>query len=167
MKPRSIPSSKFRVSDSEMYTNAHGRAAISYRSDDQTLTAYYISAHAGSLLQPGAEKTFNPRDLISSIVTEQILYPPFLKGIANVLKREASMPPISLSVPPEDDDEETRKEQRAKRLGLRPNSSFLNIGVDNQITWPPEETIVEFEGHKIRLPFISTCTDSGLGRKTR
>jgi hypothetical protein len=79
---------EIRVSDSEMYTNAHGRAAISYRSGDQTLTAYYISAHAGSLLQPGAEKTFNPRDLISSIVTEQILYPPFLKGIANVLKRE-------------------------------------------------------------------------------
>jgi methylamine utilization protein MauJ len=152
---------EIRVSDGEMYTNAHGRAAISYRFGDQTLTAYYINAHAGSLLQPGAEKTFNPRDLISSIVTEQILYPPFLKGIANVLKREASMPPISLSVPPEDDDEEARKEQRAKRLGLRPNSSFLNIGVDNQITWPPEEAVVEFEGHKfILLPKTRDNTTS-------
>ena len=66
-----------------MYTNAYGRAAIVYRSGDEVLTAHYICAHAGSLLQPGAEKPFNARSLISSVVTETVLYQPFFKRIAN------------------------------------------------------------------------------------
>jgi hypothetical protein len=34
---------------------------------------------------------------------------------------------------------------------LTPNSNFLNVGVDNQVTWPGEETLVDFEGHKLIL----------------
>jgi hypothetical protein len=149
---------EIRVSDSEMYTNAHGRATIMYRSGDETLTSYYISVHAGFLLELGAEKTFNPRDLISSAVTETVLYRPFFMRLANELKR---VPRAILCVPLEDEDEETRKEERVKRLGLTPNSSFLNIGVDNQVTWPSEETVVEFEGYKfILLPKTRENTTS-------
>jgi hypothetical protein len=144
---------ELRISDSEIYTNANGRAAIIYRSGDQIMTAHYVGQTAVSLLLPGAEEHFDHRELISSIVTETVLYPPFFRRIANERKREAFASPISLAIPPEDEDEETRKEERAKRLGLLPNSRFLSLGVDNQVTWPREETPIKFEGYRlIMLP---------------
>jgi len=67
---------ELRVSDSEIYTNAHGRGAIIYRAGDTILTAHYVHQNALSLFQAGAEKEFNSRDLISSVVTEMVFYPP-------------------------------------------------------------------------------------------
>jgi hypothetical protein len=114
-----------------------------------------------SLLQPGAEEAFNHRELISSVVTETVFYAPFFRSIANELKREASAPPIALAIPPEDEDEETRKEERTKRLGILPNSQFLNLGVDNQVTWPADETPVQFEDYRlIMLPKTAEHTTS-------
>jgi hypothetical protein len=142
---------ELRVSDSEIYTNAHGRGAITYRSGDSILTAHYVHQNTKSLLQSGAEKRFDPRALISSAVTEMLFYPPFFRRIANELKREASALSITPVIEPQDDDEETRKEERAKRLGILPNSRFLNLAVDNQVTWPPVETVVNFEGYRLIL----------------
>ena len=31
------------------------------------------------------------------------------------------------------------------------NSKFLNLAVDNQVTWPPVETVVNFEGYRLIL----------------
>jgi hypothetical protein len=138
-----------RVSDSEIYTNAHGRASITYADGGEIKTAHYVGHTAVSLLQPGAEKIFNPRELISSVITEMVLYPWLFRRIANELERERLAPPMQLAVDPRDEDEETRKEQRAKRLGLLPNSRFLNLGVDNQVTWPPEEMAFTFEGYRL------------------
>jgi hypothetical protein len=140
-----------RVSDSEIYTNAHGRGAITYRSGDNVLTAHYVHQNAHSLFQSGTEKSFDPRDLISSAVTEMLFYPPFFRRIATELKREASAPSIPPIIDPQDDDQETRKEERAKRLGILTNSKFLNLAVDNQVTWPPVETVVNFEGYRLIL----------------
>lgn len=84
-------------------------------------------------------------------MTETVFYPLFFRRITKVLKKEASVPPMPVSVDRQDEDEETRKEERARRLGFRPNSSFLNLGVDNQVTWPREETVIDFEGHKLIL----------------
>lgn len=142
---------ELRVSDSEIYTNAHGRGAITYRSGDNILTAHYVHQNAKSLFQAGAEQGFDPRAVISSAVTEMLFYPPFFRRIVAELKREASAPPIMPVIDPQDDDEETRKEERAKRLGLLPNSRFLNLAVDNQVTWPPVETVVNFEGYRLIL----------------
>jgi hypothetical protein len=142
---------ELRVSDSEIYTNAHGRGAITYRSGGSVMTAYYVHQNAVSLFQPGAEEGFDQRELISSVVTEIVFYAPFFRSIANELKREASAPAMLPAIPPEDEEEETRKEERAKRLGILPSSRFLNLGVDNQVTWPPEETVVNFEGYRLIL----------------
>ncbi len=84
-------------------------------------------------------------------MTETVFYAPFFRSIANELKKEASAPPMPAAIPPEDEDEQTRKEERTKRLGILPSSRFLNLGVDNQVTWPPEETIVIFEGYRLIL----------------
>jgi hypothetical protein len=142
---------ELRVSDSEIYTNSHGRGAITYSSDGTIATAHYVGHTAVSLLQPGAEEDFNHRELISSVVTETVFYRPFFQSIVNELKREALAPPMPVAIPPEDEEEETRKEERNKRLGILPNSRFLNLGVDNQVTWPPEETAVPFEGCRLVL----------------
>ncbi|MEY2527467.1 MAG: hypothetical protein QOE73_2238 [Verrucomicrobiota bacterium] len=142
---------ELRVSDSEIYTNAHGRGAIIYRSGDSILTAHYVGQNALSLFQSGAEKDFDPRDLISSAVTETVFYAPFFRKIVRELTREASVPLMPPVVDPQDDDEETRKEERIKRLGILRNSTFLNLAVDNQVTWPPVETVVQFEGYRLIL----------------
>ena len=134
-----------RVSDSEMYTNADGRGAVAYRSGDNILTAYYVHQHARHAA--GAEG-FDPRALISSAVTEIVFYPSFFRRIVREIDRDAKAPPKIIPVPQEDEDEETRKEERIKRLKILPISRFLNLGVDNQVTWPPEETVVSFEGYR-------------------
>jgi hypothetical protein len=65
------------------------------------------------------------------------------------------------SVDPQDEVEETRKDERAKRLGLLPHSKFLNLGVDNQVTWPREETVIAFEGYRfVLLPKTGQDTTS-------
>ena len=75
-----------RVSDSEVYTNSNGRAVIVYRAGGQEKTAYYVRKEAVSLMQPGAEKAYNPRDLISDVITETI----FLPRLFNRIDRELS-----------------------------------------------------------------------------
>ena len=142
---------ELRVSDSEIYTNAHGRGSITFRSGDSVLTAYYVHQNAHSLFPSGAEQDFDPRDLIFSAVTEMVFYPPFFRQIVGELKREDSAPRIPPVVDPRDEDEETRKEERIKRLGILRNSKFLNLAVDNQVTWPPVETVVNFEGYRLIL----------------
>jgi hypothetical protein len=142
---------ELRVSDSEIYANAHGRSAIIYRSGDSILTAHYVHQNALSLFQSGAEKDFDPRDLISSAVTEMVFYAPFFRKIVGELTREASVPLMQAVIDPQDDDEEARKEERIKRLGILRNSTFLNLAVDNQVTWPPLETVVQFEGYRLIL----------------
>lgn len=137
-----------RVSDSEMYTNAHGRGAITYQSDDRILTTYYVHPHAASRAT-GAN--FDSRDLISSAVTEIVFYPAFFRRIVREIERDGKTQPKALTIPQEDEDDETRKEQRAKRLGILPSSRFLHLGVNNQVTWPPEETLVTFEGYRLIL----------------
>jgi len=130
---------ELRVSDSEIYTNAHGRAAITYVSGDDVLTAHYVHQNARSLFHAGAEDDFDSRALISSAVTEMVFYQPFFQQIVGELTHEASAPPIPPAVDPRDEDEEARKEQRIKKLGILPSSRFLNLAVDNQVTWPPVE----------------------------
>lgn len=142
---------ELRVSDSEIYTNAHGRAAILYRSGEQILTAYYVHQNALSLFHSGAEKDFDPRAVVSSAVTETVFYPAIFRKIVNELAREAAMPSTPPAIDPQDDDEETRKEERTKRLGILRNSTFLNLAVDTQVTWPPVETLVQFEGYRLIL----------------
>jgi hypothetical protein len=110
-----------------------------------------VHPNAFSLFPSGAENAFDPRDLISSALTETVFYPPFFRRVVSELKREASAPPIIPVIDPRDEDEETRKEERIKRLGILRNSTFLNLAVDNQVTWPPVETVVNFEGYRLIL----------------
>lgn len=142
---------EIRVSDSEFYTNGYGRGTIKYHSGGTKKAATYVGKTAVSLLKSGAEKNFDPRALISSVITETVFYPPFFRYLDRELQREANSPAALIGVDPEEDDEETKKEERTRRLGLTANSRYLNLAVDNQVTWPREETAVDFEGYKLVL----------------
>jgi hypothetical protein len=142
---------EIRISNSEIYKNGHGRATIEYLAGDTTKTANYVGKLSVSLLQPGTEKTFDPRKLISSVITETVFYPSFFRRLNCELKKEISGLEAPSITDPEEEAEENRKEERARRLGLTWLSRFLNIAVDNQVTWPNEETVVDFEGYKLIL----------------
>lgn len=142
---------EIRISESEIYTNGHGRAAITYRDSEGERTAHFVGQLAVSLLQLGAESNFDPRALISAVVVETVIYPPLIQNLVRQLQDEARYGQLPHPVEPEEEDEETKKAARAERLGLTSRSRFLNIAVDNQVTWPPEETAVDFEGKKLIL----------------
>lgn len=141
---------KVSVSDSEIYTNSHCRAAIHYMLEGQDKIAYYVGKHAVSLLQDGAEKDYDPSKITSSVVNEIVFYPSFFCSIERDLEYETSMPPIEYPEEPETDDV-IEKQQRANYLGITPSSRFLNMAVDCQVTWPRQETLVTFDGYKLVL----------------
>ncbi|MEJ2228706.1 MAG: hypothetical protein P8Y67_10815 [Alphaproteobacteria bacterium] len=43
------------------------------------------------------------------------------------------------------------EDRRRKALGVRNNSRYLNVGVDNQVTWPRTETLVTFDRYTMVL----------------
>ena len=77
-----------RISDSEIYTNGHGRGVIMYRDGEAKKIAYYVGELAISLMQPGKDKAYNPRDLISCMITETVFLPRFFEKIERELQRE-------------------------------------------------------------------------------
>jgi hypothetical protein len=79
---------EIRISDSEIYKNGHCRATVEYVSGDTRKTANYVGKLAVSLLQPGAEKTFDPRQLISSVIIETVFYPLFFRRLHRELKKK-------------------------------------------------------------------------------
>jgi hypothetical protein len=72
---------EIRITDSEIYTNSFGRGTIYYRADGKDRVTNYVGRTAVSLLQPGMEKDYDPRDLISSVIIEVVILPRVLKRI--------------------------------------------------------------------------------------
>lgn len=141
---------KITISDSEIYTNGHGRASIHYKSGNIEKVAYYIGATASSLMIKGAEEHYNPNALASSAISEIVFYPSFFHPITQKLQYEASMPPMIYPEEPET-DEDLEKKKRTEYLKIKPSSRFLNMVVDCQVTWPKEEKLVEFDGYRLVL----------------
>jgi hypothetical protein len=78
---------EIRVSNSEIYTNCFGRGAIFYRDGSKERVSYYVGSTAISLLQPGKETDYDPRDLISSMIRETIIFPHILKIIMHEMQQ--------------------------------------------------------------------------------
>lgn len=72
---------EIRVTDSETYTNARGRGTIYYKIADEECVTYYVPGTALSLLQPGSEISYNPRELVTSMIRETVILPHVLKRI--------------------------------------------------------------------------------------
>jgi hypothetical protein len=79
---------EIRLSESEIYTNAHGRAAIFYARDGKEAVTYYVPRTALSQFQPGMEEKHDPRALIRSVIRETVVYPHVLHQIMHEVRED-------------------------------------------------------------------------------
>lgn len=151
-----------RFSVSEIYTNGHGRAAIVYHADSGPRVSYYVGSTATSLLGKGAEKTYDPNELISSAIKETVLFPKLFMTILRTRRINYPEHAFDHLVDPDEEEIEHRKDQRVKELGITQASNFLNMPVDTQVTWPDVETVVDFEGKRLVLMPRTRDTDTSI-----
>jgi hypothetical protein len=78
---------ELRLTDSEVLPDAPGRAAICYAGDAMT---YYVQGMAAALLGPGAEHSYDPMDLVFSVIRETVIAPRLLDRLANEHARDAA-----------------------------------------------------------------------------
>ena len=79
---------ELRVSDDEISKNARGLTALRHREGDGERVAYFVHKTALTLMQKGAERTFDPGQRVSAVATETSFLPPLFERIARELADE-------------------------------------------------------------------------------
>lgn len=142
-----------RLSVAEAGTNSNGIAMITFDEAGERKRVSFVRDEAVSLLQPGAvADAFDPDQHNAPASRELVLNRRFFDCLAQRVDQARKYP-----LPPTGDGAEYDKEDaenvRRERLGARPSSHFLNIGVDNQVTWPRTEMRVKFDRyHLVMMP---------------
>lgn len=139
-----------RLSVAETATNSNGLAVITYDWNGVRCYLPFVRSEAVSLLQPGAAEKFDAELRNSPVSRELVFNRHFFEQLAQKIEVSRAYPSPPIGDGSEYDKEDAEREQRA-RLGVTPSSRFLNIGVDNQVTWPREETLVDFDRYKFVL----------------
>ena len=139
-----------QLSTAEGGVNSNGFATIAYDQDGQRCLTRYVPAEAASQLQPGAEQGYDFERRYATSSRELVLNRAFFDLLVRRVQQHRRRPPNLPDDSPEYDAEEAERARRI-RLGATPSSSYLNIGVDNQVTWPREETLLHFAGHSLVL----------------
>lgn len=125
-------------------------ATVYFRQSGQRRVASFVSKLAASLLVPGAERNYDHERLRKQTAIQRSLSPEFFRD----LSREVSIS-RQLDRPFKTDwteyETEEEKAEFYRRLGARKGSSFLNLRVDAQVTWPKEPTAISFGGHQLIL----------------
>jgi hypothetical protein len=138
------------ISGAESGTNSHGYAMLTYEIDGTRRQASYVPKEAVSRLLSGAERDFDPEMRNASVSRETSFSQDFFRRIAREIEMAKAHP-----VPPAGDgseyETEEARQERYRGLGVRPGSRFLNIGIDNQLTWPQQETVVRFDRYQFVL----------------
>jgi hypothetical protein len=138
------------VSGAESGTNSHGYAAVTYETEGVRKYAFYVPREAVSRLQLGAECDYDPEFRNAPLSRETSFNQAFFELIARDVELAKLYPAAPAGDGSEYDAEEARQE-RYWGLSARPGSRFLNIGVDNEVTWPQEETVVTFDRYQFVL----------------
>ena len=141
---------KLTVSGAESATNSHGSATLAYEADGDRHRVFYVPKEAVSQLQPGMELRFDPDLRHSSLSRELTFNRRFFDRLAKAVEAAKLRPAPSGSDGSEYESEEA-SEARFRKLGARPGSRFLNVGVENQVTWPKEEAVVQFDRYALVL----------------
>jgi len=137
-----------RLSVAEAGTNSHGLAVIVYEHNGTRHQLSFVRDEAVSLLQPGAKFDVELRNSPAS--RELVFNRQFFERLAHEISHARAHPSPLISDGSEYDKEDAEK-TRHERLGATPTSSFLNIGIDNQVTWPDKEMLIEFDRYKFVL----------------
>ena len=137
-----------RLSAAEIGTNCNGIAVIIYERDGTRHQLPFVRDEAVSLLRPGARLDAELRN--APVSRELVFNQRFFDLLARDVDRARAHPSSPIGDGSEYDNEDAEKVRR-ERLGATPSSRFLNIGVDNQVTWPREERLIEFDRYKFVL----------------
>jgi hypothetical protein len=138
------------LSAAEFAINSHGYACLTYETEGVRHQAFFVSIEAVSLTQPGAEQEFDSHRRYAPASREMTLNQKFFEHIAREVEKAKAFPMMPAGDGSEYDADEAQQE-RYERLGVRPNSQFLNAGVDNQVTWPDKERLVQFGNFQLVL----------------
>lgn len=137
-----------QLSTAEGGVNSHGYATIIYDEGGARKRTTYVPAEAVSLLQPGADATFDADRRYAIFAREVTFNRQFFDRLSDRVKRDRAFPPPLPDDSSEYDAEEAERARRL-RLGVTGSSRFLNVGVDNQVTWPREETLITFDKYRL------------------
>jgi hypothetical protein len=137
-----------RLSAAETGTNNHGLAVITFECGDIRQELSFVRGEAVSLLQPNANFDADKRN--SHVSRELIFNQKFFERLVRKINiaRAHPSPPIGDG---SEYDKEDAEQARRQRLGVNNSSNYLNIGVDNQVTWPRVEMLIKFDCYKLVL----------------
>jgi hypothetical protein len=138
------------ISGAESGTNSHGFAVLTYEVEGRRIQCAYVRREAVSLLQPGAEEKYDFAKPIGPFSRGLILNREFMEKLAKEIEFAQRYGKEPQGDGSEYDVYEAQQE-RYRKLGVKPSSNFINIGVDNQVTWPREETLIAFDKYKLVL----------------
>jgi hypothetical protein len=131
-------------------TNSHGSAIFVCEVNGERHRVFYVPQEAVSQLQPGMQQRFDA-DLRNSPISRELSFNSrFFDRIAKAVELAKLRPALAPSDASGYEVEEARA-ARFQKLGARPGSRFLNIGVENQVTWPKEERLVQFDQYRLVL----------------
>lgn len=130
--------------------NSHCIAKLELREPEGARDIWFVHQNAVSQLQPGAERDFNPDNYLAHCGRQMSVSKRFLAEIGRTIEEFWHHPPMNASDGSEYDAEEARQ-ARFEKLGVKRDSQYLHIGVDNQVTWPKEETLVSFDKYQLVL----------------
>ncbi len=138
------------LTSAEHGTNANGQATLRYQSTEGEKTVHFVHRLAVSLQGAGAEKNYDPSSWGTPSSRQLVLSRAFFENLAKRIEVIRHLKPGPSSDGSEYDATEA-EDRRRKALGVRNNSRYLNVGVDNQVTWPRTETLVTFDRYTIVL----------------
>ena len=143
---------RLTVSVAETATNSHGGATLVCEAAGSRRYIYFVPKLAISLTAPGRDADFDPEkhQRHAAVARELTFTHRFFRDLAQRIEISRASP-----LPPEGDDSEYEgeeaREERRRRLGVRPGSRFVHVGVDNQVTWPQDEKLIRFDGYTLVL----------------
>lgn len=147
-------------STAEIFTNSHGLTTLIYEQGGIRKLVSFVSKMALTLMQRGAEQTFNYTQMNSHSSRSLVLNQSFFSKLRSEIETAEAFRQEPAGDGSEYDEEEARK-ARLAALGVKANSRFLNLGVDTQATWPKKESLVPFDKyHFVLMPKTREYTQS-------
>lgn len=126
------------------------RGIIDFKRNKNACTTTFVSKYATSLQSPAALKSYAPRKLNKTSAHQRSFSSEFFTELSRSvsISRQLNRPP---KIDWQDYETEEQKEAFYRALGATRSSSFLNLRVDAQVTWPKEPTRLRFGEHHIVL----------------
>lgn len=138
------------LTSAEHGTNANGHATLRHQTAEGVKTVHFVHQLALSLHGAGAEKTYDQRSWARPASRQLVLSRVFFENLAKRIEVIRHLKPGPSSDGSEYGATEA-EDRRRKALGVRNNSRYMNIGVDNQVTWPRTEALVTFDSFTMVL----------------